>query len=141
MTAVSAELFRFCLVGCIGFLVDAGLTLVLTQVAAISPAPARIAAFVVAATVTWQLNGRFTFRSAAGAETWVPYLLLTAVGAAINVGLYVGWVRAFGAHPLHIVAGVACGSLVALGSNFVVSRQFIFRPHAVKRHYRSLHLD
>ncbi len=127
MTSVSAELGRFCIVGCIGFVVDAGLTLFLTQAAHLSPAAARVLAFVIAATATWQLNGRFTFRSTSSKETWLPYVLLTAVGAVMNVGIYLAWVKTFGAYPGHIVAGIACGAVAAFSFNFVVSRQLIFR--------------
>jgi putative flippase GtrA len=117
---------RFCAVGVVGFVVDAGLTLVLTQTASWQPLPGRVLAFVIAATVTWALNRRFTFRSGAGAATWAPYVALTAIGAGINIGTYMAWLWFAGEDGSSILVGVALGSVIALGFNFVTSRA-IFR--------------
>ena len=121
------ELARFCVVGTIGFIADAGLTLAFTQGIRWAPLPSRALAFLVAATITWWLNRRFTFRYSAGSSTWLPYVLLTAVGALINVGLYGAWLSVLGSSAVNIVIGVAIGSLGALVFNFLVSRKWIFR--------------
>jgi putative flippase GtrA len=84
-------------------------------------------AFVLAASVTWRLNQRFTFRSAAGARSWLPYLVATSLGAAINVGVYGLWLRLFGDTPADILAGVAIGSVSALAFNFAASRAILGR--------------
>lgn len=121
------EFARFCLVGAIGFVADAGLTLAFTQVLLWAPLPSRVLAFLMAATVTWFLNRRFTFRSSAGPASWLPYVLLTAGGALINVGIYAAWVGASGPAAVNIIVGVALGSIAALGFNFLVSRRLIFK--------------
>ena len=118
---------RFCAVGVVGFVVDAGVTLALTQTAGWQPLPGRVLAFVLAATVTWALNRRFTFRSKAGAATWAPYVALTGVGAAINVGTYMAWLWFAGEDASSILVGVALGSVVALGFNFAASRALFRR--------------
>lgn len=117
---------RFCAVGVVGFVVDAGVTLALTQAAGWQPLSGRVLAFLIAATVTWTLNRRFTFRSEAGAATWAPYVALTGVGAGINVGTYMAWLWFAGKDASNILVGVALGSVVALGFNFATSRA-IFR--------------
>ena len=122
MQSTSGAFLRFCTVGVVGFLVDAGCTLLLSQVAALSPLPARIAAFIVAATITWGLNRRYTFKSMAGLGSWVPYVLLTGVGALINIGVYWTWLAWAGIGYLSIVGGVAAGSVAALSFNFLASR-------------------
>ena len=122
MQSTSGAFLRFCAVGVVGFLVDASGTLLLSQVAALSPLPARIAAFIVAATITWGLNRRYTFKSMAGLGCWVPYVLLTGVGALINIGVYWTWLAWAGIGPLSIVGGVAAGSVAALSFNFLASR-------------------
>ena len=126
MRATSGAFLRFCVVGVVGFVVDASCTLVLTQVAALSPLPARIASFIVAATVTWGLNRRYTFRSTAGLGSWMPYVLLTSIGALINISVYWTWLAWAGTGALSIVSGVAAGSVAALAFNFLASRK-IFR--------------
>lgn len=125
--AMPGAFLRFCLVGIVGFVLDAGLTLLLSQAAGLPPLPARIIAFVMAASATWLLNRNYTFRSSVGAGTWVPYVLATSVGALINVGVYWSWLQATGESPLAILGGVAAGSLVALGFNFLVSRAIFAR--------------
>jgi len=118
---------RFCAVGVVGFVVDAGVTLALTQIAGWQPLPGRVLAFVIAATVTWTLNRRFTFRSEKGASTWAPYVALTGIGAGINVGTYMAWLWLAGEAASSILTGVALGSIVALGFNFVTSRAIFTR--------------
>lgn len=127
MTPRFGAFARFCLVGGVGFVVDAGLTLLLTQTANWDPLPGRLLAFIVAATVTWMLNRSFTFRSTKGASTWAPYVALTGVGAGINVGTYMAWIWVAGEGPLSIFTGVALGSAVALGFNFYISRAIFTR--------------
>jgi putative flippase GtrA len=113
---------RFCAVGAVGFAVDAGITLALTQAMHWPPLQARVVAFLIAASATWQLNRRFTFRSTAGAATWAPYVLLTSVGAGINVGTYLLWVWMAGQGARSVLTGVALGSIVALAFNFLASK-------------------
>lgn len=127
MTAGAGQFLRFCIVGTIGFAVDGGLTLLLSQFAGVDPLPARAVAFLVAASVTWLLNRSYTFRSAAGRSSWLAYLLCTAVGAFINLGIYSAWLAWAGEGGARILAGVAFGSAAALGFNFLVSRHVVFR--------------
>ncbi len=119
---------RFCLVGTIGFIVDSGLLLVLTATGVAGPMLGRVLSFLVAASVTWVLNRRFTFRSRAPTASLAPYVLLTGFGALLNLGVYRLWIGAFGAAPAMLVLGVAAGSIVALAFNFLVSKHLVFRP-------------
>jgi putative flippase GtrA len=118
--------FRFCLVGAIGFAVDAGCTLAFTQLLGWPPALSRVAAFALAASTTWFLNRSFTFRSAASAATWLPYVLLTAFGAMLNFVIYMAWLAAFGTRPVDIFLAVASGSAAALALNYAISRKHVF---------------
>ncbi|MFP5076718.1 GtrA family protein [Rhizobium sp. YIM 134829] len=117
-----SRVLRFLLVGGVGFLVDAGVLLVLIT-AGLGPLPARLAAILVALTVTWLLNRSLTFgpstRSLAaeggryggvGLATsavsfavysallllmpWLPPILALAVGSAAAMALsYLGYSR------------------------------------------------
>lgn len=121
-----SQLLRFALVGCVGFVTDAGLTLLLHSQAGLGEAVARVLGFIGAATVTWWLNHQFTFRVQGSASSWLRYVVITSAGAAINIACYLGVVRVLGTRPLHLLAGVAVGSIVAMGFNFWVSRRWVF---------------
>ena len=116
-------LLRFCIVGTLGFLVDGATTLALVKMAGLSPMVARVLAFLLAASVTWQLNRRFTFRSDAARSSWLPYVALTSVGALVNIGVYRLWLGLNGVAPAQLVVGIALGSVAALVFNFGVSRR------------------
>lgn len=126
MGPAAGELVRFSMVGCVGFAVDAGLTLFLTQGLLWSPTISRIVAFVLAASITWALNRRFTFRSSTGRGTWLTYVAFTSFGALINVGTYLAWIQIAGTQAIMILLGVALGSGVGLGFNFWASRRLVF---------------
>lgn len=126
MPVPGQQFLRFCFVGAIGFAVDSGITMLLTRAFQCTPLLARIGAFLVAATVTFALNRSFTFESGAGADSWFRYVFLTAIGGFINVGVYMGWLAAFGTSAFHVLSGIALGSIAAMGFNFTVSRRFVF---------------
>ncbi len=128
-----ATFLRFCVVGTVGFVVDSGTTLLLTQIFEYDPYRSRIVAFIIAATATWALNRRFTFRSERGVATWIPYVVVTSIGAGINVGTYVVWLIFVPANAAGILSGIALGSGVALGFNFFVSRRIFASPPAASR--------
>lgn len=121
-----SQLLRFGLVGCVGFVTDAGLTLLFHSVLGLGEAVARVMGFVIAATVTWWLNHQFTFQVQGSASSWLRYVVITSAGAAINIACYLGVLRVLGTQPLHLLAGVAVGSIVAMGFNFWVSRRWVF---------------
>jgi len=125
MTELSMFL-RFCLVGGLGFVVDAGCTLAFTQLLGWPPGLSRVLAFALAASTTWFCNRSFTFRSAAGASTWLPYVLLTAFGAVLNLGVYMAWLAVFGTSATDIFLGVVFGSAAALALNYAISRRYVF---------------
>jgi putative flippase GtrA len=82
---------------------------------------------VFAATITWQLNRVFTFRTLAGIRSLLSYITLTSAGAFINIGVYSIWIRAMGIDPVQVTFGVGIGSAVALVFNYGISRYIVFR--------------
>lgn len=128
-----ARILRFAAVGAVGFVVDAGLVVLLVHGIGSAPLPGRVASFVTAATVTYLLNKHFTFRVAGGfaVERWFVYVLTTSLGAAINVGIYAWWIGHYGHTALQLVLGTAAGSLIAMCVNFVISSRIVFRRSAL----------
>ena len=123
---------RFCVVGAIGFAVDAGLLTALTRAGGADPYAARVASFLAAATATWWLNRRFTFavgHAPSGGE-WARYVALMVLGAAINYGTYALLISIWEVARAHLWIGVAAGSVAGLGVNFLTSRRLLGRAPA-----------
>jgi putative flippase GtrA len=123
------QLLRFAAVGGVGFAADAGMLLLLARGYSISPLPARIVSFIVAATVTFALNQRLTFgvREKFSLRRWARYVGATAVGALVNIGIYQGWVNWHSPTATNLLVGAAAGSLVGLTFNYTLSRAWVFR--------------
>lgn len=123
----------FALVGGAGFLVDAGVLLFLLNVLHVNVYLARVVSWLVAATFTWRLNRRFTFRTASAGGAWQQWLRFLAAnlgGGLINLAVSTTLIAAADVAP---VLAVACGSLSGLLWNFASSRQFVFTARPVDR--------
>ena len=134
--ALVGQMRAFLVVGVVGFVVDAGLTMLLSSVGGLSPYAARIPAVLCAATTTWLLNRRHTFRSQDGrrAREFVRYLSVSVVGTTLNYTVYslvlIGIGRiglGFVTQNMAIFAAVMCGSLVSMSLTFTGFRLFAFR--------------
>lgn len=130
---VGHSFFRFCLVGAVGFLVDAGLLLALLATGTLGPIAARVVSILVAVTVTWLLNRLLTFRSDDPRHLfeWSRYALVNGVGALVNYGCYVACLLLIpGIAPL---LALAVGSAVALIVNYLGSRHLVFWQDSASR--------
>ena len=128
MQGVGRQFLRFCLVGGIGFLVDAGTLLLLLHVG-LDRYVGRVISYLVAATVTWLLNRLYTFDSTAPQalhRQWARYVAVNAAGAGINYLVYAGSMLASDTLYRHPVLAVAAGSAVALLFNFAANRWLVF---------------
>ena len=128
------ELFaKFCVVGTIGFVADAGTLYLLMSLADLDPYTGRIFSFLFAATVTWALNRIYTFRSSAPAprtRQWVRFVTANTVGGALNYGVYSVLVLSGGWFLKAPVLAVAVGAIAGLAFNFTVSRKYVFNLRA-----------
>jgi putative flippase GtrA len=127
---LAQEFLRFGVVGTIGFVVD---TAVLYGALALGAGlyGGRAISYVTAATTTWLLNRAWTFRHRGGGQQahrqWALFVVVNLGGFVLNYGTYallVAYVPLVAAHP---VLGVAAGSVAGMFSNFVLSRQLVFR--------------
>ena len=129
--APTAQFLRFGVVGTIGFVVDAA-TLTLMLALGLGPYAGRVPAYLAAATTTWALNRRWTFRATgdATARQWATFVVLNLGGFVLNYGTYVLLVRFVPVVAAHPVLGVAAGALAGMTGNFVLSRRYVFRAAA-----------
>jgi putative flippase GtrA len=134
----STRFFRFCVVGGVGFLVDAGVLQLLVSAFGVGLLAGRVFSYLTAATVTWSLHRKFTFgdlvrdvsgradpkRSSVG--EWLRFVVANAVGAAVNYGAYVLCVLNGEVFRTYPALAVAVGSALGLGFNYMTSRRFVF---------------
>lgn len=123
---------RFLLVGVLGFVVDFSVLYLAVNEAGLGAFSGRLLSFIVAATVTWKANRHFTFASGdvavqgAAARQWLRYLSTTAIGGAINIGVYQLWLKITDHGNLNLFLAVVAGSAVALMVNFTLSKYVVF---------------
>ena len=122
------ELVRFCAVGAAGFVVDAGLLLLLIQWGELNPFLARVGSFVAAASSTWWLNRRFTFSvgNTAVREEWLLYMAAMTLGGVINYTVFAVLLLLVPLAMRQPWLGVAIGSLAGLAVNYYTSSRFVF---------------
>lgn len=119
---------RFLLVGALGFVVDFSVLYLAVNAAGLGTLSGRLLSFVIAASVTWKANRHFTFAASEedAARQWMRYLVTTAIGGAINIGVYRTWL-AFTSHDnVQLFLAVVAGSAVALVFNFALSKYIVF---------------
>lgn len=127
------QFLMFALVGTVGFFVDAGTLLFAHHVLGSNLYSGRLLSFLTAATCTWQLNRKLTFRSVGQSDSvwkqWVKFLSANAVGGLINLGVYGVLIARVPVAREHPALAVACGSIAGLFFNFMTSRILVFRAH------------
>jgi putative flippase GtrA len=120
------QFVRFGLVGVGGFVVD---TLVLYAVKdELGLYAGRVVSYFAAATFTWALNRRFTFKSLQPTprfKQWLEFLAANAVGAFANYGVYSALVTWTAAADIPVLA-VAAGSIAGLVFNFTINKVWVF---------------
>lgn len=122
-----ARILRFGLVGCVGFLSDAGGLAVLLA-AGVPPVPARVVSIAVALFVTWQLNRRLAFRSphAPSVAEFARYVAVGATSSLVNFLVYTG-LLVTGVITAPLLA-TAAGSAAAMTVTFLGLDRFVFGP-------------
>lgn len=122
----------FGIVGSIGFVVDSTLLYIAVFGFGLDLLSGRAVSYVGAVTATWYLNRRFTFASQSLEifREWARFAYTNLLGAFVNLGSYFLLVSNFLLVSRFPIIGVACGSLLGMTVNFVVSRKFVFRDQA-----------
>ena len=127
------QFVAFSAVGTVGFLVDvATLYVVMSQLGA-GLYGGRVISYLVAASSTWALNRRYTFRAQRSTKRtgeWGRFLAANAIGGLVNYATYAVLVTFHAAVAAYPVMGVAAGSVAGLLFNFTASRYLVFRGGA-----------
>ncbi|KQU82655.1 polysaccharide synthesis protein GtrA [Variovorax sp. Root318D1] len=120
------QFLSFAVVGAIGFVVDVAVLYLMAPL--LGWYGARVLSFLAAATATWALNRRYTFRrsEASVLREYLGYLVTMLGGAVVNYGAYV-LVLNWASGPWAPAAGVALGSCAGLVVNFLSARYLVFR--------------
>jgi len=122
------QFVSFAFVGVAGLVVDISV-LHVTQMLGMDRYSGRVCSYLAAATTTWALNRRFTFkgrRSRNAFAEWARFLGANAVGGVLNYGTYaalVTWSSVVATYPS---IGVAAGSIAGMMANFTLSRRLVF---------------
>ncbi|MBW8812402.1 MAG: GtrA family protein [Caulobacterales bacterium] len=136
--AVTGEFIRFAIVGAAGALVDMSVLALALNVLMVGPYAGRLLSYLAAATFTWAVNRKFTFRGGTQASLfsqWLRYIVISAGGGVVNLGVFSAIVAVGRAHlgegtlaaTLLPYFGVACGSVSGLMVNFLATKRLIFR--------------
>ncbi len=129
MSAPRQELVRFAVIGAAAFLVDAGVLQLAMLLPGVGLYLGRLISWTSAATFTWVLNRRYTFKSAThepALRQWLRYLAANALGGVANYGTYAALVSSMALFRTWPVLAIGAGSLAGLLINFTLSRRFVF---------------
>ncbi len=119
------QLVRFLMVGGVSFVVDAGVLGLLVYQAEAGYIASRLISVVLAISVAFVLNARFTFLVRVADARFMRYVFIQAVSAGLNFGVYSTLVLhgALAGRPL---LSLICGAAVATVNNFFLSRRFVY---------------
>ena len=119
--------FRFLLVGGFGFIIDAGITYLLIEMA-VDPWIARIPAIFMAMSFTWIANRYFTYqvKKAHSTKEALRYFCVAAVMVLFNYFIY-GFLINYRVWP---VAAVTIATLCQAIISFHAYRHFVFREES-----------
>ncbi len=120
------SLILFCVSGGLALFVDIGVLYVSRPW--LGNYGGRVLSFLAAATFTWLFNRNITFKGpkeGSVLKEYLTYLSSMAVGGAINYGTYAACIQLFDAVRQQPEWGVAIGSIVALGFNFMSARRIM----------------
>jgi putative flippase GtrA len=126
---VKRRILPFAIAGAIGFVIDAGVLLLVSGI--FGPFWGRLISFVAAVLTTWVINRNFAFSDRTSGTSkraeFLRYLIAMLPGAAVNGLAYTLVVTLAGQSPLALTMAVAAGSIAGMGTNLVAANLLVFR--------------
>ena len=124
-TGLLYQIVRFLLVGGVSFAVDAGILALLVYQGDVGYIAARLISVLLAISVAFVLNARFTFLIRVADARFMRYVLIQSISAALNFGVYTTLVLhgPLAGRPL---LSLICGAAVSTVNNFFLSRRFVY---------------
>lgn len=130
-----SEFLRFCVVGTIGFAVDASVLYACAPF--VGWLVGRLISFLAAASTTWWLNRHHTFVSQRNDLTltetgleYFKYLFSMLAGGTVNYACYASTIYLLDGPGIALL-GVAIGSVAGLGVNYSLARLVVFKRSKV----------
>lgn len=123
------SIFFFGFAGVVGFIVDAGVLMLLKDFLGLYLA--RALSFFLAVVSTWIINRNLAFSGKTSEYSVVKefcvYLGAMLVGGTVNYTVYAVLVGGFIFFEMNPVIAIAVGSIIGMGVNWLSSNFFIFR--------------
>lgn len=125
----STVLFSYILVGCVGFIIDAGILTLLARNLGINIYVSRSCSFSVATFATWLLNRIFVFkpRERRSKSEYGRYFLVQTGGAILNLAVFTVLILWLPKLQITPVIPLAFGATFGLIFNFLGARHWVYR--------------
>lgn len=124
---LSKNFIKFCLVGSIGFIVEAIIIETIKFLLPIFLIYVRLLSFPCALLVTWILNRMFVFESKnSKTKEIIKYTFIQTTGAFLNIAIYTTLLITNSFFKEYPVIALGIGSGVALISNYTFSKFWVF---------------
>jgi putative flippase GtrA len=125
------QFLNFTVIGGVGFLIDAGILTVLSQVFGVNLYISRLFSFACASLSTWLLNRSFTFSDATrdvdvNSSEYFRYITVQIIGAFLNLAVFSVLIATFPALQKLPVLPLAVGAIFGLLFNFMGARLWVY---------------
>ncbi len=127
---VASQFLRFCVVGAVGFLVDAAILEMLLFLQLLNPFTARLFSFGCAVFATFQMNRHWSFKSGDLKPFWttfVSYLGVQGVGFVCNFSIYSALYVFVPAPMNRPIYCLIIASAISMSLNFLGAKILVFR--------------
>jgi putative flippase GtrA len=124
------SLGRFIVVGTIGFVIDGGILLILTEQLGTPPLIARMPSFLVAVLCTWLLHRNWTFKRQFKVQNplgeFAKFLSTQLLGIGVNYSVFAALVLSGALFATRTLLALALASLSAMALTYTLAKKIVF---------------